>query len=259
MRQHTQVGVAVPRPILPTVTCVSPRSRKLAPEIYRRRRVAALIVFLALLVLVVGGVWSLIGFAKSGTAAAGGEAAGEGTSTKPVPTMIRSGNPDPLDEDYDSPFTPPGWVDPNAVDDTTGEVVEGPCADAEIGVEVTMDRRNFLVGDQPRFVLVVTNHGQKTCARDLGPALQQLIVHEVDGRERIWSNLDCAPGTGRDTWTLSPGERAAFATIWTGTTSLPGCAGQRLPVEPGLYELTAQLGPIVSAPQQFAINPPPAG
>ncbi len=136
------------------------------------------------------------------------------------------------------------------------KVAEGPCKDESITVRATIDRAEYLVGDQPRFGIVVTNIGDTTCARDLGPAVQQVTVRTVEGDRRTWVNTDCAPSTGRDVWTLAPGDQVAFAITWSGTSSAPGCSGSRNPVAPGEYRVMAQVGAVESEPVQFSVIDP---
>jgi hypothetical protein len=230
------------------------RPRRLPPEIYRRRQIAALVILGLIVVVVIAVAWALVAWlGGSGSPEAQAESSDAAAATEAQverPTMIPDPEGDPLDESYEGPFTPA-----NGTQGGAEQAAQGPCQDSDIDVAVTMDRRNFKVNDQPRFVIVITNTGQRSCVRDLSPALQQLTVRKAEGGERLWTNTDCSPATGRDAWTLAPGQRAAFAIIWTGTSSEPGCAGQREPVPPGHYEVVAKLGPIESAPQLFAINP----
>ena len=50
---------------------------------------------------------------------------------------------------------------------------------------------------------------------------------------------------------LRPGDQAAFSVRWSGTTSEPGCAVPREPVQPGAYTVVGQLGGLRSTPEPF--------
>lgn len=198
------------------------------------------------IVVVVGGViLGIRAFAGSGNE--------EPAGTQPAAT----GTPEETPSEV--PERDTGDEDDLAGDDEDDEeikVAEGPCADSSLTVRATIDRPEYPVADQPRFGVIVTNIGDTTCARDLGAAVQQISVRSVDGDSRVWVNTDCSPPTGRDVWTLAPGDQAAFAITWSGTASAPGCFGPREPVGPGRYRVIAQVGEIAAEPVEFEIVDP---
>lgn len=128
------------------------------------------------------------------------------------------------------------------------------CPDADIQVTATTSAPTFAVGEHPRLLLNVTNTGTAACQRDLSGGLQVLTVVSADGT-RMWSTADCFPGQGTDIRALQPGQHVPFPVKWSGTTSLPGCVGDRLPAPPGEYAVIAQLGALPpSAPAPFTIT-----
>ncbi|MBD8507306.1 hypothetical protein HT102_12510 [Hoyosella sp. G463] len=239
-----------------------PRPLPHPPEVYRRRRlVAAAVVLLLVLALIVGIILGIVALLRGGD--------------EPVPTASGSSASEQEDSgeqdgERDDASDGDDAGNEEVVEETTSEdldaasddlddepkVAEGPCKDESITVRATIDRSEYLVGDQPRFGIVVTNIGDSTCARDLGPAVQQVTVRAVEGDRRTWVNTDCAPVTGRDVWTLAPGDQVAFAITWSGTSSAPGCSGSRNPVAPGEYRVLAQVGEVESEPVQFAVIDP---
>ena len=70
----------------------------------------------------------------------------------------------------------------------------------------------------------------------------------------MWSTADCFPGEGTEVRELAPGQQLSYVIKWSGTTSAPGCAGERVAAPPGDYLLVAQLGALGSAPAPFAIT-----
>ncbi|MFN8199716.1 MAG: hypothetical protein U0R72_15495 [Nakamurella multipartita] len=68
----------------------------------------------------------------------------------------------------------------------------------------------------------------------------------VDGR--------LLPGQGTDVRELAPGESLKYTVKWSGTTSAPGCTGERAPLAPGSYSLIAQLGALSSPPAAFTVG-----
>jgi hypothetical protein len=85
----------------------------------------------------------------------------------------------------------------------------------------------------------------------MGSGLQQVSVQSLDGQRRLWTNTDCDQGGPADMRTLNGGQQAEFTLTWSGTTSQPGCTGERVPVPPGAYAVSAQFGSIHSAPETF--------
>ena len=57
-----------------------------------------------------------------------------------------------------------------------------------------------------------------------------------------------------DVRTLNGGQQAAFTLTWSGTTSQPNCAGDRVPVPAGSYAVSAQFGSVHSSPETFNIS-----
>jgi len=53
---------------------------------------------------------------------------------------------------------------------------------------------------------------------------------------------------------VTPGQALKYTIKWSGTTSAPGCAGERSVVPAGDYTVVAQLGGLSSPPAPFAIT-----
>jgi hypothetical protein len=111
----------------------------------------------------------------------------------------------------------------------------------------------FPVGSQPILGMTVTNVSSASCVRDLSGPLQVYTVHTAKGA-RVWSTADCFPGTGTDVRQLAPGRSVSYQIRWSGTTSQPGCTGQRTAVPAGAYLLTVSVGSAVSKPTPFTIT-----
>ena len=136
-------------------------------------------------------------------------------------------------------------------------VPAGQCADSSLAVKATADKPTFAGGEEPTFTIVITNIGSAACDRDLAGGLQQVLVYSIDGKNRLWSNVDCYPQPAPDVRNLEPGEQAAFKVAWSATTSTPDCATsqnpQRNPVGPGAYTVVGQLGALRSGAEPFNI------
>lgn len=169
-------------------------------------------------------------------ATASGSAAPAASPTEASPAAAPSPEP--------TPAAPPPSYDPQ------GRLL---CADADTAIGGAPSAPSFAAGQQPRLTMTVTNRGAQPCVRDLSGPLQIFTVFAADGA-RVWSTADCFPGQGSDVQQLAPGQVVSFTVKWSGTTSTPGCTGDRAVAPPGDYTLVAQLGGLSSPPAAFAIT-----
>lgn len=118
---------------------------------------------------------------------------------------------------------------------------------------MTVEQPTYQLGEEPVFGIVITNISSDACERDMGSGVQKVAVHTIDGEQQLWASTDCYAGTEPDMRTLEGGEQAAFTVTWSGATSQPECAGERVPVPAGAYTVVAELGSIQSSPEPFNI------
>ncbi|MEC3913723.1 hypothetical protein [Nocardia sp. CDC160] len=214
----------------------------LPPEIYWRRRAAAIGALVIALALVIWGAFALLkgggdhkADAKASTTAsaaatnkpAGSSSAAADAST-PKPSAATSSGAAPA-------------------------AAQGQCPDQSLAVKVTVGQPTYKTGEQPQFGIVITNISSAACERDMGSGLQLVQVQSLDGQRKLWSSTDCYPDGTPDMRSLAPGQQAAFTVTWSGSTSQPNCAGERVPVPSGPYTVVAQLGSVRSAPEPFNI------
>jgi hypothetical protein len=121
-----------------------------------------------------------------------------------------------------------------------------PCPDQALQLRVVPERPAYPVGEQPVLDLVVRNISAVACMRDLGAAYQEVLLYDGHNR-RLWSSNDCYPGGSKDPQVLGPGDSASFSVTWSGLSSRPKCAGERVRVPAGGYALVGRLGTLVSA------------
>ena len=231
----------------------------LPPEIYRRRRmlaigVAARVVAIVIAVLVVV-VSNSTGSPKTDT---------KPTASAAPPTPLPGENPEVKSPVVASvpQAAPPPTPTPTAAVTPPPVLKEGDdCPDSTLAVKGITSQPNYVVGDQPKFTMVVTNIGLVACKRDVGAAVLAAYVYGLDNT-RLWSNLDCAPSNETLVKTFNPGEQVTTEVTWTGMGSAPNCPLPRQPIGPGTYNLVVQLGNLRSATLPFvlaAAAPEPAG
>lgn len=221
----------------------------LSPQIYWRRRALAL----GIAVLVIGIVVAVVIMVLRSSAGANTRGAGEPASN-PDPSAVSPPLPEaksPITEQVPPP--PPGPTATAAVTPPPLLQEGGDCPDSTLAVKGITDEPQYVAGDQPKFMMVVTNIGLVACKRDVGAAVLAAYVYALDNN-RLWSNLDCAPSNETLVKTFNPGEQVTTEVTWTGMGSAPQCPLPRQPIGPGTYNLVVQLGNLRSAPVPFIIG-----
>jgi hypothetical protein len=219
----------------------------LPPQIYWRRRGLALGIALLVIALLVG-----LGIALFG----GSRSASNTAKTESIAT------PQPENK---TPVIPPAESSPEPTPTPTSAVAPPPvlqagddCPDSNLAIKGVANAPQYVIGDQPKFTMVVTNIGLVACKRDVGAAVLAAYVYSLDNK-RLWSNLDCAPSNETLVKTFNPGEQVTTEVTWTGMGSAPQCPLPREPIGPGTYNLVVQLGNVRSAAVPFILAdaPPP--
>lgn len=222
----------------------------LPSQIYWRRRGLALGIALLVIALIVGLAIALFGGSDSTNTA--------NTATTQIPQP----------EDKTPVVVPPAESSPAPTPTPTSAVAPPPvlqagddCPDSNLAIKGVTNAPQYVIGDQPKFTMVVTNIGLVACKRDVGAAVLAAYVYSLDNN-RLWSNLDCAPSNETLVKTFNPGEQVTTEVTWTGMGSAPQCPLPREPIGPGTYNLVVQLGNVRSAAVPFTLSdvppPPPA-
>ena len=191
-----------------------------------------------------------------------------GAETKNANKPAPAATPTPLPGEkpgVKTPVIPPAEASPAPTPTPTAAVTPPPvlkegddCPDSTLAVKGVTSEPEYVVGDQPKFTMVVTNIGLVGCQRDVGAAVLAAYVYSLDNT-RLWSNLDCAPSNETLVKTFNPGEQVTTEVTWTGMGSAPDCPLPRQPIGPGTYNLVVQLGNLRSAAVPFVLaEPPPA-
>lgn len=234
----------------------------LPQQIYWRRRALALGIAVVVVAIIAAVVMVVVMNSTSSEQPAANETAGQAGQAAP-PTPLPGENPE-----VKTPIQPPAQQAPPPTPTPTAAVVPPPilqegddCPDSSLAVKGITNEPQYVVGDQPKFTMVVTNIGLVACQRDVGAAVLAAYVYSLDN-QRLWSNLDCAPSNETLIKTFQPGEQVTTEVTWTGMGSAPNCPLPRQPIGPGTYNLVVQLGNLRSATVPFILaapNAPPPG
>lgn len=128
----------------------------------------------------------------------------------------------------------------------------GPCGDAELALSAAAGSPDYPVGSAPKLIMTVRNVSGRSCVRDLGPGVRELIV--TSGPAHTWSSDDCQPGGASLLVMLKPGAAQTFTESWTGRRSQPKCRGNRSVATAGTYRVQARLGSLRSDPSVFRLR-----
>ncbi|MCA4723888.1 MULTISPECIES: hypothetical protein [Mycolicibacterium] len=222
----------------------------LPSQIYWRRRALAI----GIAVVVVGIIAAIVAVIMSSGSGSETKPADETAAAEAPPTPLPGENPE-----VKTPVVPPAQHAPPPTATPTAAVTPPPllkegddCPDSTLAVKGITSQPEYVVGDQPKFTMVVTNIGLVACKRDVGAAVLAAYVYSLDNN-RLWSNLDCAPSNETLVKTFNPGEQVTTEVTWTGMGSAPQCPMPRQPIGPGTYNLMVQLGNLRSAPVPFIL------
>jgi hypothetical protein len=201
-----------------------------------------------------------------------------GGGDQPRDTAAAAGSPSPTDPQAATSLAPSGLTespptgDPGRAADGDGPAATTtaasapttpkpkpapppkPCTDAALRLTVSPAQPAYLVGQAPVLRLQIRNVSTLSCVRDLGAALQEVLLYH--GTQRLWSSNDCYPEGLRDQVLMRPGVVHTFAVTWSGLSSRPTCAGARSRVGAGAYTLVARLGTLVSPRAPMTLRAP---
>jgi hypothetical protein len=126
------------------------------------------------------------------------------------------------------------------------------CAPAALKISAVTSTPKYKVGVQPSLELQVVNTGPRPCVQDLADSKIELQVY--NGESRVWGSHDCKVEPGTSPQMLAVGTAVRRSILWTGLSSQPKCAGQRVRVGPGTYTLHALLAGRAGTTAQFTIS-----
>lgn len=232
---------------------VEPHGGPTPSQIYRRRRVAAIGIAVVVIAVIAGIVAIVVANSTSTGTPTADKTAANGAAPSAAPPPLPGETPGVKTPVAPAQQPPAPTPTPTAAVTPPPVLKEGDdCPDSTLAVKGITSAPDYVMGDQPKFTMVVTNIGLVACKRDVGAAVLSAYVYSLDNK-RLWSNLDCAPSNETLVKTFNPGEQVTTEVTWTGMGSAPNCPLPREPIGPGTYNLLVQLGNLRSAPVPFIL------
>lgn len=222
---------------------------------YRRRRIAVLVLVVLILgVLGVGG-WAAVAAVSS-------------TPAAPAPAGSASATPAPSAQSPTASASPSGSATPPAAASQPASSSAGPSSAAAapsatpnaaascdphlITVSASTDKASYAPTEKPVFTLKVTNGNTVPCGVNVGTTQMEFLV--VSGADRIFSSKDCQADAQDLPKTIPAGGSETANFPWQRVRSTEGCAAVTGQPKPGIYVLTASLGPVTSSKAVFELK-----
>ncbi len=200
------------------------------PNIYWRRRVAALVVLLLVVLILSWAVRAVAGLFTPDPAPSAAASAAKPAVTASAPV-----------------------ADPSASADVSPGAAATPACDAtSLKVEAVSDSRTYKLGSSAQIGMTITNTGTGPCSMDAGSAALELVISS--GSDRVWSSDDCqTAGESRPT-VIEPNGVLESKVAWNLERSSQGCGTDLSALKAGTYQLVARAGDLKSAPLSLTIQ-----
>ncbi len=262
----------------------------LPPEVYRRRRIVAVIALLAVILLLVAGVTSMVGMingkkdatvastatasgapfqsfsarpsetasatpSASATASATASASATATasaSASAAPSVTASAAPT-ASVTPTAATTPAGTpTAPAPTPSVTNAAVVAACTANDLKVTVTPAKRTFAAGEQVSFHVTYTNSSKTPCAVGGEGANTGVDLNITSGAAQVYTRSLCA-ATAVQKAEVAAGAEGATDLAWDRKINVLGCSSAST-AQKGSYWASATVNGVSSAPVNFIIQ-----
>lgn len=216
-----------------------PGSRRLSPEVYRRRRLVAAIAAGVLLVLVAVGLVSAVA----------GMLGPEETGDAPAPDAATASAAAASQEPF-ADFTPR----PDESGSASASATEGPVEECgpDLAVRASTDRESYAEDAQPVLVLTLENTGEDPCRVNAGTS--QMVYEVTSGADTVFDSRHCQAGSEDSEVTIEPGQEESARLMWNRVRTAEGCAEAGGEAQAGYYRLVTSLGERTADPVPFVLE-----
>jgi len=130
-------------------------------------------------------------------------------------------------------------------------VAEGECSDAQISMQVEIDRTTTAVGEGVHIKMILKNTSTTTCKRDVGSGANEITV--ISGPALIWSTDHCNASTEKDLKEFAPGQEWSVNVVWIGKQTAKGCKVRNM-AQSGAYWAHGRNGSLNSDGMKFEVR-----
>ena len=134
---------------------------------------------------------------------------------------------------------------------TVQVVAEGECSDAQISMQVEIDRTTTAVGEGVHIKMILKNTSTTTCKRDVGSGANEITV--ISGPALIWSTDHCNASTEKDLKEFAPGQEWSVNVVWIGKQTAKGCKVRNM-AQSGAYWAHGRNGSLNSDGIKFEVQ-----
>ncbi|PPG05272.1 hypothetical protein C5E06_02690 [Pseudoclavibacter sp. RFBI5] len=212
-------------------------TRRPSKAVYRRRRLALLLVCVLVIGALIWGIASLFG-AGSGEP---GEASASGAPTASSAATASSDGGGAAEATPTPTPTPTGPAE---------------CAAPELVVSAMLDATSYAPDAQPQLSLSIANTGGEACVMNVGTAVQVYTISS--GADVIWVSSHCQTDPADEIVTIGAGQSVTAPPItWVRErSSLDTCGTDRADAVAGgaYYQLVVSVNGIASQPATFVLD-----
>lgn len=208
------------------------------PVVYWQRRllvglVAALILFLLTQIF------------------SGGDDGNPVSAASANPLIVDSATPSTSSLPTDASAVPTTQTLQPTAQPTVQVVAEGECSDAQISMQVEIDRTTTAVGEGIHIKMILKNTSTTTCRRDVGSGANEITV--ISGPALIWSTDHCNASTEKDLQEFAPGQEWSVNVVWIGKQTAKGCKVRNM-AQAGAYWAHGRNGSLNSDGMKFEVQ-----
>ena len=187
------------------------RKRQVAPEVYRRRRIATAFIGTIAFVVIYQLVIGLLGYV------------GSFLTADASPTNTQTQKPTQQSTTSTEPASPTECDLENIAIDL--QIVGGPqfAADENVGISAT-----------------IRNTGSKTCLRNVGSDANEIYIQAADSKREVWSSDRCPTASDTAIVEMLPGSAYRIRLEWNGTSNPTQCDRLGAHVPAGEYLVIAR-------------------
>ena len=232
------------------------QKKPLPEEIYKRRRVAALIIVLVLAVVLIWAAVAAFGGSSDESADTAAPApTPEQTSSSAAPETSEAASETAAEAASEGTSeSKAAESEPSSAAPASSEAAKKTCDLADLQVRTSMLNYSVPEGELPKFFMTVTNPTAADCTIDLDKNLLRFEVYKMADNERVWSDTDCYASVQTGSQTFPAGKDVKFEAEWSRQASKPGECTDRPAAEPGAYFAHTVIGDNSSPPQDFTLR-----